>query len=386
MSQLHPRSTHRRPWAALGVVVAGLAVTLVPGVAAAQDASPAPGPVTVQVTPVGPDAQGGTIIVGQGTIGVGPDVVQLAPGGCVAAQTVTVGADGQAAVPTTGAIRLEAGMGSSPAQVGEISAACGEAGVMFGAAMPSSVTVVSGQAGMGCGAAELGDVTVVSGEAAMACGPAELSGGVMQAGPAPFGVPGGPGSVGMSGTVTVMAEPAHLVTVTAVDGPTVSLKTDDGWTRDLDTTNVAITLDTDTLTAADLAAGDEVLVVQVRNANDTYTVTGLQLILPEAMGVVSDVTADGFTVTAMDGTTTAVRVSDATTWPATMPGGPATGPSALTDGDMVVARGKLAEDGSMDAASVAVMATITVSTGDAGMMVPPPVVTPNPTPEASPKG
>lgn len=99
-----------------------------------------------------------------------------------------------------------------------------------------------------------------------------------------------------------------------------------------------------------------------------------------------DITADGFTVTAMDGTGTIVRVSDATTWPPALPGGPATGLSALKDGEMVFARGKLAEDGSMDASSVAVAAPITVGKGGPGMMVPSPTDEPAPTPEASTQG
>ena len=131
-------------------------------------------------------------------------------------------------------------------------------------------------------------------------------------------------------------------------------------------------------------AGDRVLVVQVRNADGTYTVTGLQLILPEVSGVAGDVTTGGFTVTAMDGTRTSVRVSDATTWLPVLPGSPAPGASSLKDGDMVVARGKLAADGSMDASSVTVPLTITTGSGP-GMMVPPAPV-PAPVPEASPKG
>ena len=177
------------------------------------------------------------------------------------------------------------------------------------------------------------------------------------------------------------AQSGQIVTVTAVNGETVSLVTDDGWSRDLDTSTVVITLDKETLTAADLAVGDKVQVVQVQNANDTWTVTGLQLVLPEVMGVVSDVTADGFTVTEVDGTSTVVTVSDATKWPVSMLGAPAAGLDSVKDGDLVMARGKLAEDGSMDATTVMLEATtISIGMGDPGMPVPAPV----PAPEASP--
>ncbi len=98
---------------------------------------------------------------------------------------------------------------------------------------------------------------------------------------------------------------------------------------------------------------------------------GCSLILPEVSGVAGDVTTGGFTVTAMDGTKTGVRVSDATTWLPVLPGSTAPGASSLKDGDMVVARGKLAADGSMDASTVTVPLTITTDSGGPGLMVPP---------------
>ncbi len=177
-------------------------------------------------------------------------------------------------------------------------------------------------------------------------------------------------------------------TVTSVAGSVVSLKTDDGWTRDVDTTNVAITLDADTLTAADLAVGDKVQVLQVRNANDTYTITGLALVLPEAMGPVGEITDTGFTVTQPDGTKTPVVVTDATRWPtAGFPGAPESSLASLKDGDLVHVRGKLAEDGTMTATEVQVIGSSIVISDSMPMPMPPLEPTPAepaPTPEASP--
>jgi hypothetical protein len=208
------------------------------------------------------------------------------------------------------------------------------------------------------------------------------------------------GEPGLPGVVTVAAEPARTVEVTAVDGTNVTLQTDDGWTRTVDTTNVAITLDADTLAASDLAVGDRVQVIQVRNANDTYTITGLALVLPEAMGTVSEVTDTGFTVTEPDGTQTVVVVTESTRWPAMgmggMPGAdgaPASGLEGLKDGDLVHVRGTLGEDGTMTSTEILAMGT-TFVVGDPAMPVPAPVEPmpqepapqeePAPTPEASP--
>lgn len=209
------------------------------------------------------------------------------------------------------------------------------------------------------------------------------------------------GEAGLPGVVTVAAQPTRSVEVTGVDGTNVTLETDDGWTRTVDTTNVAVTLDSDTLAASDLKAGDRVQVIQVRNANDTYTVTGLALVLPEAIGTVSEVTEAGFTVTEPDGTETPVVVTDETRWPvAGMPGLPSVdgapdpGPGALKDGDLVHVRGTLAEDGTMTATEILVIGR-TFVIGDPAMPVPgdplpqepapqdPAPQDPAPTPEAS---
>ena len=139
-------------------------------------------------------------------------------------------------------------------------------------------------------------------------------GGVIVSGPDGSGGPmwGGAGPMwGDFGSGTVIADGRGHVTVTAVNGATVSLKTDDGWTKDVDTTNVVITRNGTTLAATDLAVGDTVQVVQTRNANGTYTITGLELVLPRVIGSVASVGTDSFTINGMDGTTTTVHVTDA---------------------------------------------------------------------------
>ena len=202
------------------------------------------------------------------------------------------------------------------------------------------------------------------------------------------------GEPGLPGVVTVAAEPARTVEVTGVDGTNVTLETDDGWTRTVDTANVAVTLDSDTLAASDLEPGDRVQVIQVRNANDTYTITGLALVLPEATGTVSEVTDTGFTVTEPDGTETPVMVTDETRWPAAglpgSPGAPTPGLDALQDGDLVHVRGTLGEDGTLTATEILVIGRSFVI-GDPAMPVPgqplpqdPAPQEPVPTPETSP--
>ena len=329
----NPASSIDRQTRIAGIVGSMLvASVLTSGAVAAQDPTPAPEQGTLQVVGTSSSGFAATpVTLSSGTIEAVPGGV---PGSCGGSVTVIVGPDGSQRVQSDGGTLT----------------ACGPMGMMTGP---------YGQGGIS-----------VSGQ------------GTIE----PFGGSAGPGAFPVTGTVSLVADPGRVVTVTSVAGDTVGLKTDDGWTRDLDTSNVVITLDKDTLTAADLTVGDKVQVVQVQNANDTWTITGLQLVLPQVMGVVSDVTADGFTVTEVDGTKTVVKVSDATTWPQPMLGAPAAGLDAVKDGDIVAARGKLAEDGSMDASSVLLQATtITMVTGDPSLPMPAPLPAPNGVPEATPE-
>jgi hypothetical protein len=303
-----------------------IATALSGGVANAQDPRPSPESGTTMVTATGP--QGGTVVSG-GTVVVGGGMVQAG----------------------TGVVRVGPGDCASWQMV---------------TVGPDGATQQQGG----------GDATCAQG------GPILMG---------PFGqggvVVGGSIGQGVPGSVTVVGDAGRLVTVAAVNGSTVSLVTKDGWTKDVDTTNVVITLDVATKTAADLAVGDTVQVDQTRNANDTYTITGLELVLPQVVGVVGTLGSDSFTVAQMDGTTTTVHVSDTTKWPMAMSGAGATGLSNLKTGDFVTAQGKLEADGSMDASSVTSGSMmISSELGGPGMMVAPPIPAPAASPAPSPKG
>ena len=104
------------------------------------------------------------------------------------------------------------------------------------------------------------------------------------------------------------------ITIDSIDGSKLHLKTDDGWTRTIDTSGVTITRAGKTVTAAVLSAGDNVLIQEQRNADGTFTVTALQVLLPHVDGVVGSVASDTFTVNQPDGTTRTVSVDSTTTY------------------------------------------------------------------------
>ena len=73
--------------------------------------------------------------------------------------------------------------------------------------------------------------------------------------------------------------------VTAVSGSSVSLATDDGWTRTITVTGTTkITKGGAAATLADIAVGDTIRFGQTRNADGTYTITAIEIVRPRSPG------------------------------------------------------------------------------------------------------
>jgi Domain of unknown function (DUF5666) len=105
------------------------------------------------------------------------------------------------------------------------------------------------------------------------------------------------------------------VTITAINGSNLSLKTDDGWTRTIAvTSSTKITKGDRTITLSDLKVGDSIGFSQRRNDDGTYTIDAIAVLIPRVAGTVSDVTSSGFTLKARDGTTWTITVTGSTTY------------------------------------------------------------------------
>jgi len=141
------------------------------------------------------------------------------------------------------------------------------------------------------------------------------------------------------------------VTVTANDGLSLTLETADGWSRTIDTTGVVLTEGTTAISVTDIAVGDDIGIAQTRNADGSFTVTGIAVLPASVRGTVAAVGTDSFTVTVADGTTQTMNVTATTTWD--VRGSTAPGIVDLTAGRQVSVRGILAADGSLDATKVA---------------------------------
>ena len=140
------------------------------------------------------------------------------------------------------------------------------------------------------------------------------------------------------------------ITITAVNGSDVSLKTDDGWTRTVTVTDTTkITKGGAAIKVGGLAAGDKVRLAQDRATDGTYSVTAIVVVLPTVAGQVSAVDGNTVTVTQPGGTKATIHVSGDTTYQVNGAKG------ALSDvkvGSFIAAEGTQRSDGSLDATTV----------------------------------
>jgi uncharacterized protein DUF5666 len=103
------------------------------------------------------------------------------------------------------------------------------------------------------------------------------------------------------------------ITITSIIGSTVSLKTDDGWTR-----TVTLAADTKVFvgsqagTAADLKVGDNVRLRQQRNADGSFTVLALVVQTPTAAGSVTAVGSTTISIKGGDGSTATITINGST--------------------------------------------------------------------------
>ncbi len=140
------------------------------------------------------------------------------------------------------------------------------------------------------------------------------------------------------------------ITITAINGSDLSLKTDDGWTRTITVTSTTtITKGGATITVGDLAVGDQIAFAQDRAADGTYTVTAIKVVLPTIVGEVTAIDGNTITVTQPGGTTATIHVDGDTTYQVN---GAAGALSDIKVGSFIAAEGTQRTDGSLDAAAV----------------------------------
>jgi len=142
------------------------------------------------------------------------------------------------------------------------------------------------------------------------------------------------------------------ITITAIDGSSLSLTTDDGWTRTIAlTADTTITRAGTAIAAGDLKVGDQIGFRQERGTDGTYTITAIDVILPSVAGTVTKVDGSTITVERRDGTTETIHVDADTTYRIAGDDSPTL--SDIEVGDVLIATGTQRADGSLDAEAIA---------------------------------
>jgi len=105
------------------------------------------------------------------------------------------------------------------------------------------------------------------------------------------------------------------VTITAIDGAKVSLKTADGWTRTITVTaETTITKGGQAIKIGDLDVGDAVAFRQKRNDDGTYSIVAIVVPTPKAAGEVTAVTASSLTIKGRGDTTRTITLNGSTAY------------------------------------------------------------------------
>jgi hypothetical protein len=141
------------------------------------------------------------------------------------------------------------------------------------------------------------------------------------------------------------------ITISAISGSDVTVGTQDGWTRTLNVgATTQITRAGQTIAIGDLKVGDEIRFQQERNADGTFTITAIEVVLPRVTGRVSATTSDSITVQRADGTTMTIHVGSDTTY--RVRGVDNATLSDITPGMIILAQGTQNADGSLQAVAV----------------------------------
>ena len=125
-----------------------------------------------------------------------------------------------------------------------------------------------------------------------------------------------PWAKGMTGGMGKGFQDGHgrgPITITAISGSSVSLATQDGWTRTITVTpDTKITKGGQTIAVGDLKVGDEVRFTQKRNADGTYAITAIVVPTPVTGGEVTAVTGSTITIKKHDASTQVITVTPST--------------------------------------------------------------------------
>ena len=141
------------------------------------------------------------------------------------------------------------------------------------------------------------------------------------------------------------------ISITAISGNNISLKTEDGWTRTITVdSGTTYTKSGATIALGDLKVGDAIGFRQTLESDGTWSIDSIAVILPRAGGTVSKIDGSTITVTQRDGSTATIKVNGSTKY--SVNGNDSAALSDVKAGMFLVAEGTKNTDGSLAATSV----------------------------------
>ncbi|MET1231790.1 MAG: DUF5666 domain-containing protein [Candidatus Limnocylindrales bacterium] len=161
------------------------------------------------------------------------------------------------------------------------------------------------------------------------------------------------------------------ITITAVNGNDLALRTTDGWTRTITvTSSTTITEAGQAITVDDLDVGDTIRFSQTASATGNYTIDAIVVVVPTVAGTVTEVGSGRFTLSARDGTAWTITTNSTTAYTLGFSSSAKAGSAAdLKVGTGVVVQGTSATNNAMTAVTVRIQlprvgGQVTAKTGD----------------------
>jgi hypothetical protein len=104
------------------------------------------------------------------------------------------------------------------------------------------------------------------------------------------------------------------ITITAINGAQLSLRTDNGWSRTIDASDATIRRGETEIALADLRVDDQIAFREVRTSDGTSAITVIGVLDPSVTGQITGITDSSVTVRLLDGTPRTIQTTSATVY------------------------------------------------------------------------
>jgi hypothetical protein len=149
------------------------------------------------------------------------------------------------------------------------------------------------------------------------------------------------------------------MTITAIDGTQLTVRTAAGQTRSVDVSGATITRAGQKIAVSDLKVGDQITARQSRQPDGSYKITAVTVLLRTVSGTVQSVEATSVTISGSGRSKQTIVLTDSTIY---RQGGAKVSQSALVTGAQIVVQGSVDSSGSFVAVSVTITPSVVTGT------------------------